>query len=812
MNQEKLMDLPLEEVIGDRFGIYSKYIIQERALPDVRDGLKPVQRRILYAMFRDNNTSDKPFRKSAKTVGNVIGNYHPHGDASVYEAMVRMSQDWKVRMPLIEMHGNNGSLDGDPPAAMRYTEARLSKISAELIGDLDKEAVDFVPNFDDTLAEPIVFPAKFPNLLVNGSTGISAGYATEIPPHSLAEIIDATVMLMEHPDCGVNDLMTCVKGPDFPSGGIVQGIDGIRRAYQTGRGKMVIRARTKIESLRTGRRQIVITELPYEVNKALLVKKMDELRLDRKVEGVSEVRDETDRRGMRIVVELKKDADARGILNYFFKNTDLQISYNFNMVVIDHRTPRLLGLKDILAAYIAHQKDVVTRRTRFDLNKSKQRQHIIRGLIKAISILDDVIRVIRASKNKKDAEKNLRSTFGFTELQAEAIVNLQLYRLTNTDIVTLRKEEQELERTIARLEGILGSEQKLIAVIKKELIQVKEKYADARRTTIEDEIEEIKIGLGVTVAAEDVMVLLTKHGYIKRSSLRSVAASEADMPMKEKDHILFQRQMNTTDTLMVFTNEGRYLYFPVHEIPDKRWKDAGQHVATLMRTGTDEEVVAAVPVDDFKAKDRFMIFITRLGMVKRTVLPEYKAQRYSRPLTALRLKKGDTCLTAFLTDGMSDVLIATRLGYVLRFPETEAGMVGLRATGVKGIQLKKEDEAVAGLMLADSEPHEAMIVTDRGSVKKISIDEQVECTSRAHRGVLILRPLKTRPHHVASVLPVNKHDTLSVLTSTGKLFTAAAADFRVADRYNNGSFILNQEADGSVTEVWKNRRNENGVS
>ncbi|MDD9148765.1 MULTISPECIES: DNA topoisomerase IV subunit A [unclassified Sporolactobacillus] len=806
--REKLLDLPLEEVIGDRFGIYSKYIIQERALPDVRDGLKPVQRRILFAMLRDGNTSDKPFRKSAKTVGNVIGNYHPHGDAPVYEAMVRMSQDWKVRMPLIEMHGNNGSLDGDPPAAMRYTEARLSRISEELLRDIDAKTVDFVPNFDDTLEEPIVFPSKFPNLLVNGSTGISAGYATEIPPHSLAEIIDAAVMLMEKPDSTVDDLMTVVKGPDFPSGGIVQGIEGIKKAYRTGKGKIVIRARTKIEVLRTGRQQVVITELPYEVNKAQLVKKMDELRLDHKVEGVAEVRDETDRSGMRILIELKKDADAQGILNYFFKNTDLQIAYNFNMVAIDHKAPRQLGLKEILEAYVEHQKEVVRRRSQYELDKSKERQHIVQGLIKAVSILDDVIRVIRASKDKKNAKLNLSEAFGFSEAQAEAIVNLQLYRLTNTDIVTLQKEEAELAKTIERLEGILASEKKLIAIIKKELTAIRKKYADARRTTIENEIEEIKIDLEVMVAAEDVVVSLTKHGYIKRSSLRSYSASSEDaVAMKETDRVLFQHEMNTTDTLLVFTNRGHYLYIPVHEIPDKRWKELGQHVASLVAVEADEQVVAAVPVTDFHTENCYMTFITKLGTVKRTELAEYKAQRYSKPLTALKLKKDDECLQAFLTNGKAEIVVATRLGYGLRFSEDDAGTVGLRAAGVKAIQLKAEDRVAGSAVFSTNTSPGLFIATDRGAVKKMPLDGQLEKSSRARRGLMLLRELKTRPHRIAGIELVSSEDSVQLLTEKGKIVAVDVAGMRLSDRYNNGSFVVDQDEDGDVIEIWKNVSN-----
>jgi len=522
---ENLHDLPLEEVIGDRFSRYSKYIIQDRALPDARDGLKPVQRRILYAMYVEGNTADKPYRKSAKTVGNVIGNFHPHGDVAVYDAMVRLSQEWKMRHLLIEMHGNNGSIDGDPPAAMRYTEARLSQISTELLSDIDKDTVPFVPNFDDTDKEPAVLPSRFPNLLVNGSTGISAGYATDIPPHNLAEVIDGVIMRMENPECTVEDLMRVIKGPDFPTGGIIQGIDGIKKAYETGKGKIVVRGKAGIERLRNGKEQIVITEIPFEVNKAQLVKKIDEFRYEKKVDGIADVRDETDRTGLRIVVELKRDADAEGVLNYLYKNSDLQITYNFNMVAIHNRRPKLMGLTDLLDAYIEHRKEVVENRTRHELKKARDRKHIVEGLMKAVSILDDVIRTIRSSKDKKDAKMRLMEEFSFTEPQSEAIVNLQLYRLTNTDITQLRKEDEELAKKIKELSSILDSDKKLSKVIIKELKEIREKYGDERRTAIEEEIEEIKINLEVLVGNEDVIASVTREGYVKRTSLRSFAAS-----------------------------------------------------------------------------------------------------------------------------------------------------------------------------------------------------------------------------------------------------------------------------------------------
>jgi topoisomerase-4 subunit A len=799
---ERFLDLPLEDVLGDRFGRYSKYIIQERALPDVRDGLKPVQRRILYAMYVDGNTADKGFRKAAKTVGNVIGNFHPHGDSSVYEAMVRMSQDWKLRNILIEMHGNNGSIDGDPPAAMRYTEARLSAIASELLRDIDKQTVEFVPNFDDTSKEPVVLPAMFPNLLVNGSTGISAGYATEIPPHHLGEVIDAVMMRIDKPNCTVDDLMTVLHGPDFPTGGIIQGKDGIKKAYETGKGKIIIRGKATIESLKGGKKQIVITEIPYEVNKANLVKKIDELRLDRKLEGISEVRDETDRTGLRIVIELKKEADAEGILNYLYKNTDLQVPYNFNMVAIHERRPKLLSLPELLDAYIEHQKEVVTNRSQYELTKAREREHIVEGLMKALSILDEVIATIRASKDKRDAKDNLIAKYEFTEPQAEAIVSLQLYRLTNTDITALKQEAEELAKKISELTAILASEKKLLSVIKSELKKMKKTYADERRTVIEDEIEEIKINLEVMIPAEDVIVTVTKEGYVKRTSLRSYAASNGqDFGMKESDRLLAQLEMNTTDVLLLFTRRGNYIYCPVHELPDIRWKELGQHISNLVPLEREDEIVAAIPVKDFE-QPLDLIFATKQGMVKRTELRQYKVQRYTRPLVALNLKDDDEVVNVYVTDGKQDIFFITNQGYGLWFSEEEISVVGVRAAGVKGIHLKENDFVVAAHSIVAEGSIQIVIATQRGAVKKMSLSE-FEKSSRAKRGVVLLRELKTNPHRiVASFITASDHGEIVLRTEKGEKETIPLSQLRLTDRYSNGTFVVDSEEAGEVTEMW----------
>jgi topoisomerase-4 subunit A len=799
---EKFLDLPLEEVIGDRFGRYSKYIIQERALPDARDGLKPVQRRILFAMHEEKNTHDKMFRKSAKTVGTVIGNYHPHGDSSVYEAMVRLSQDWKVRNALIEMHGNNGSVDGDSPAAMRYTEARLSSISAELLRDIDKETVDYIPNFDETALEPVVLPAKFPNLLVNGSTGISSGYATDIPPHNLAEVIDAVIKRIDKPEITVDELMTIIKGPDFPTGGIIQGIDGIKKAYETGRGKIIVRGKAKIEDVRGNRQQIVIDEIPYEVNKASMVRKMDELRIDRKVEGIAEIRDETDRMGLRVVIELKKDADGDGILHYFYKNTDLQVTYNFNMVAIQDKTPKLLSLPEMLDAYISHQKEVVTRQTTFDLTKAKERAHIVEGLIKAISILDELIVTIRASKDKRDAKEQIIAKYSFSEAQAEAIVMLQLYRLTNTDIISLEKEAAELQQTIEALEAILASEKKLLQTIKKGLREIKKNFVDRRRTVIEDKIEELKINIEVTVASEDVLVSVTRDGYLKRTSLRSYSASNGEgFAMKDDDHLLDLIELNTTDKLLLFTNKGKFVLLPVHELPEIRWRDIGQHVSNVVPLDKEERIIQTIPIRSF-IPNHYLIFFTKNGMIKRSELAIYDAQRHSKALIALNLKDDDELINVFQTDGNTDVFLASNKGNGLWYHESEVTIVGQRARGVKAIQLKDGEFVANGQVFDDLSEPSLVVVTQRGACKRMKLRE-FEKTTRAKRGLTMLRELKSKPHRIRGFFVVDEQDTICFETTKGETQQIFPLELSTSDRSSNGSFVIDADHDGEVTEVWK---------
>ncbi len=804
---ERFQDLPLEEVIGDRFGRYSKYIIQDRALPDARDGLKPVQRRILYAMYHEGNTNDKAFRKSAKTVGNVIGNYHPHGDSSVYEAMVRLSQDWKIRHMLVEMHGNNGSMDGDSPAAMRYTEARLSAISSELLRDIDKRTVDFIPNFDDSDMEPTVLPARFPNLLVNGSTGISAGYATDIPPHALHEVLDAVLMRMDNPQATVAELMTVIKGPDFPTGGIIQGVDGIRKAYETGKGKIIVRSKAQIEPLKGGKEQIVITEIPFEVNKATMIKKIDDQRFDRKLEGISEVRDESDRTGLRIVIELKKDVQAQAILSYLYKNTDLQVSYNFNMVAIYKRRPTMMTLQTMLDAYIEHQKEVITKRSEFDLQRASDRMHIVEGLMKALSILDKVIKTIRASKDKRDAKNNLIASYDFSEAQAEAIVSLQLYRLTNTDITDLKKEEAELKKTIDELTGILTSATKLKNVIKKELAAIRKQFAEPRRSVIEEKIEEITITREIMIPSEEVVVTVTKEGYVKRTSTRSYAASNGkDFAMKESDYLLFEGNLNTQHTILIFTTAGNFVFQPINELPDIKWKDLGQHLSSIIQLDANESILAVYPFENFEA-DASILTVSKFGQVKRSALKDYQIQRYSRTVKTMNLKSGDAMIYAGLVTSETELFIATHHAYGVRFSLEEVPLTGLRTGGVKGVNLKDGDKAVSAVLIDPEVKQELVLVTQRGAAKKMKLQE-FEVGSRAKRGVVMLRELKSNPHRVIAVMGAAGKEQISLETTKGLRIPLVTNSLKNVDRYSNGSFIADESTDGKVIAAYREEKTE----
>ncbi|AJY61434.1 DNA topoisomerase IV subunit A [Lactobacillus helveticus] len=805
--KERIREMPLEQVMGERFGRYSKYIIQERALPDIRDGLKPVQRRILYAMYQDGNTYDKPFKKAAKAVGNIMGNFHPHGDSSIYGALVHLSQDWKMREPLVEMHGNNGSMDGDGPAAMRYTESRLNKISNMLLQDIDKQTVKMVLNFDDSEYEPTVLPARFPNLLVNGSTGISAGYATEIPPHNLGEVIDATIYLLKHPDASLADLMQFVKGPDFPTGAIVMGTQGIKEAYETGRGRIQVRAKTSIQEIRGHRQEIVATEIPFDVNKALLVKKIDEIRLNKEIDGIAEVRDETDRHGLSIVIELKKDADAQNILNYLFKNTDLQVSYNFNMVAIDHMTPVQVGLKRILSSYLEHEEDVVTKRTKFDLNKAEARLEIIQGLIHAMDILDQVIKTIRASKNKADAKKNLIAKYKFTANQAEAIVSLQLYRLTNTDVNELIAEQSKLNKLAEKYRKLLSDRKTLEKEIIKELSAVKKEFASPRRTEISEESAKVKIDEKALVADEQVRVLISRDGYLKRSSLRSYQSTDdADNGLPDGDKVIYENTLSTLSNLYLFTNHGNVIYRPVHELVETKWKETGQHLSQEIGLDSDEQIIRVFVFDSLDINKNF-ILATNDGYIKQLELTNLQPTRTykSRAMTAIKLKNKDSMLIGVNLINPTDkkeITLFTHRAYAVRYNISEIPTSGSKAVGVKSVNLK-DDDYIVGYVLVDSKYLDLMhvgLITQRGAFKQFKLS-LVNKVSRAKRGVLVLRELKTKPHRIVALMPYAQDHILHVTTSSDRNIEIKTTEYPLGDRYSNGSFVIDTTVDGTPKNI-----------
>lgn len=801
--------------MGERFGRYSKYIIQERALPDIRDGLKPVQRRILYSMNKDGNTFEKGYRKSAKSVGNIMGNFHPHGDSSIYDAMVRMSQDWKNREILVEMHGNNGSMDGDPPAAMRYTEARLSEIAGYLLQDIEKNTVSFAWNFDDTEKEPTVLSAAFPNLLVNGSSGISAGYATDIPPHNLSEVIDAVVYMIDHPKASLEKLMEFLPGPDFPTGGIIQGADEIKKAYETGKGRVVVRSRTEIEELKGGKQQIIVTEIPYEVNKAVLVKKIDDVRVNNKVPGIVEVRDESDRTGLRIAIELKKEADSQTILNYLLKYTDLQVNYNFNMVAIDHFTPRQVGLQKILSSYISHRKDIIIERSKFDKAKAEKRLHIVEGLIRVLSILDEIIALIRSSDNKSDAKENLKVSYDFSEEQAEAIVTLQLYRLTNTDIVTLQNEENDLRDLITTLSAIIGDEATMYNVMKRELREVKKKFANPRLSELQAESQIIEIDTASLIAEEETFVSVTRGGYLKRTSPRSFNASSLEeVGKRDDDELIFVKQAKTTEHLLLFTTLGNVIYRPIHELTDLRWKDIGEHLSqTISNFATEEEILYADIVTSFD--QGLYVAVTQNGFIKRFDRKELSPWRTykSKSTKYVKLKDDKDRVVTLSPVIMEDLLLVTKNGYALRFSSQEVPIQGLKSAGVKGINLKNDDSLASAFAVTSNS---FFVLTQRGSLKRMAVDD-IPQTSRANRGLLVLRELKTKPHRVFLAggiqsdtsaeqfdlfTDIPEEETnqqmLEVISKTGQTYEIALETLSLSERTSNGSFISDTISDQEV--------------
>ncbi|WP_408892289.1 DNA gyrase subunit A [Paenibacillus taichungensis] len=803
---EQFMPAFLEEVVGDRFGRYSKYIIQDRAIPDVRDGLKPVQRRILYAMYDSGNTPEKPYRKSAKTVGDVMGNYHPHGDSSIYEGMVRMAQPWKMGHMLVDGHGNWGSQDDDPAAAMRYTEARLSPIAMEMLRDIEKRTVLFKDNFDNTAKEPVVLPSRYPNLLVNGVSGISSGFATEIPPHNLRETIDACIAVMEKPSIELDEIMMFMKGPDFPTGGLIMGGDGILDAYRTGKGRIYLRSKTDIENMRGGKQQIVITEIPYQVVKSRLVTAMENIRLEKKVEGIAEVRDESGREGLRIVVELKKEADAQGILAYLLKKTDLQVTYNFNMVAIVNKAPQQLGLKSILEAYIAHQREVVTFRTRFELEKAEDRAHVLEGLVKALNILDEVIAAIKASKNRQDAQNNLMWMFGFSERQADSILTLQLYRLTNLEITSLEKELGELMKKIAQLRSILDSDRKLIGVIRKELMEIREKYGIDRRSAIQGEVEELKVNLEVLVNAEDVFVTLSKEGYIKRTGMQSFTRSGGERNasgVKEGDYIAQVLEVNTLENLLVFTKKGQYFLLPVHQVPEFKWKDPGTAIVNVIPLAKDDRISSVLAVKSFEEPDHSLVFVTRKGQVKRTELKEYVTKR-SGAVAACKVGKDDEVLSVHLSTGGKDIMLITKEAMAIRFREDEVNPMGRVSGGVRGIQLKETDEVVSVLWVEGDEG-EVAILSDLGYGKRsLLLDYALQ--SRGGKGLATFefkegKRVKPNGSRIVGAFYCREQRNVTVMTKEGQSHHISSEAVPITERKHIGKLLVHVDKQDEIVEL-----------
>lgn len=746
----------LDDIMSNRFGAYSKYIIQERALPDARDGLKPVQRRILYSMYDENNTFDKPYRKSAKTVGAVMGTYHPHGDSSIYEAMVRMSQDWKINLPLIDMHGNNGSIDDDPAAAMRYTEARLSKNANYLLEDIDKESVIMTNNYDDTTLEPTVLPARYPLLLVNGSTGIASGYATNIAPHNLNEVVNATIYRLANPDCSLDDLMHFIKGPDFPTGGIVMGKDAIKEVFENGRGKVVLRSKCEIVENKK-ENQIVVTEIPYEVIKCQLVKRISDIYLSKEIDGITAVRDESGRDGLKIVLDIRKEANAKMILNYLYKHTDLQINYAYNNVAIVNHSPKTMTLKMAIDAFIEHRKEVVLNRSKYLKNKKENQLHIIEGLMKAVSVLDEVIHIIRHSKDKKDSKENLIKRFNFSEIQAEAIVNLRLYRLSNTDIRLLKEEFASLTREIADLDSILKSKEVLVSVLIKELKEINEEIKTPRKTQIVDEVEDIIIDRLSMVQNETCYISLSHDGYLKRFTKRIYEANSKDLPYtKDNDYLIGIKKCETLDTLLVFTSKGHYAYLPVYKIDEAKYKDVGKHISSYVKMEGMEKIVSAILVHRFDTF-AFVLTLSKKGMIKKTLISRFDVDRANKSFIAMKLRDDDELIGACIAYQKDEAVIVSKDGRYNKYSVDVLSDLATKALGVGAINVK--DDECAGLVVDHFDGNELLLSSNKGGFKRIHFKD-LEITSRNTKGNRLFKQIKSNPHSIVSTKNVSSYNNL----------------------------------------------------
>ncbi|MDY2728402.1 MAG: DNA topoisomerase IV subunit A [Candidatus Onthovivens sp.] len=776
---EHIENQSLDFVMGDRYAIYAKYVIQDRAIPDARDGLKPVQRRIIYSMAKSGNTFDKDTKKCATIVGAVMGKYHPHGDSSIYDALVRMSQPWKMNMPLIKFQGNNGSIDNDPAAAHRYTEAKLNEFAMNLVSDIDKNTVDMMLNFDDTELEPIVLPARFPNLFVNGSEGIAVAIATEIPPHNLREIIEATIYRMYHPSCSIEELLNIVKGPDFPTGGIIYDSQGLKDIYFTGRGKIEIASKVDV-IIGKDSNFLIITEIPYKVVKQDLVFSIDKIRKNREIDGIVEVIDESAGEDIKISIELRKEVDPNVVLTYLFNKTQLKVNYSANVVAISHDRPKTLTLSSYLDTYIDHQVDVIRRRSQYLLDVSKNRLHIVDGLIHAVNIIDEIVALIRGSKDKKDAKNNLINKFNFSEEQAEAIVMMHLYKLSNTDVNIYINEKKDLEDQITELSEILTSESKLKRVIANDLKKISEKYGIERRTLITEENQEVSIEKRDLIIKEDVFVCVTREGYAKRSSIKSYKASNSLPGVKEGDTVILQTLCNTGDYILAFTDKGNYLFIPVHELCDIKWKDEGKHINSFINLPIDEYIIRCILVKDFD-KNVNIVLASKNGQIKKTSLKEFFATRYSKPITCMKLLKGDEVADVAVANGNSNLLLITKSGVATCFNESEISCTGLKTSGVKSISTLKNSTVNSLFTFRNNERNKLFLITKQGMLR-IFDSNNVEITNRLGKTQIVFKSFKSDPHELAyanKIINTKDPHTLTCVMSDNSTMTFTMDDYHL---------------------------------
>ncbi len=796
---DKLIPIDLEHEMKTSFISYAMAVIVSRALPDVRDGLKPVHRRILYAMNELGMTPDKPFRKSARLVGDVLGKYHPHGDSSVYDAMVRLAQDFNIRYPLVEGQGNFGSVDGDGAAAMRYTEARMEKLTLHLLGEIDKDTVDFYPNFDETLLQPVVLPARYPNLLVNGSSGIAVGMATNVPPHNLKEVIDGCIHMIDNPDCTVDDLMQFIKAPDFPTGGIILGHSGVRAAYHTGRGRIVVRARTEIEAMPNNRNRIVVTEIPYMVNKARLVEKIAELVHEKRLEGISDIRDESDRKGMRIVIELKKDVHPTVVLNYLYKHTSMQETFGANMLALVDGVPKVLNLREILYHYIRHQKEVVTRRTQYDLAKAEARAHILEGLIKALDHIDEIVQIIKTSEDTPTARERLMETFAFSDKQAQAILDMRLARLTGLERDKLMAEYDELMKTIAYLRSLLADEALLMGVIKDEMGAIRDKFADDRRTELTH--MEGEIDIEDLIQADDMVVTMSHMGYVKRLPKSTYRAQHrggkgvTGMATRDEDFVERMIVVNTHDEIMFFTNRGRVYNLKCYQIPEAGRTARGMAIVNLLQVAGDEKITAMIPVPK-GMEEHYLVMMTKNGMIKRTPYSEFANLRKAG-LIAITLKDDDELRSVNLTDGNMSMIIASRLGRSLRFHESAIRIIGRTGMGVHAMRLKAGDELIDMSMLLEGQ--QVLAITTNGYGKRTDPDQYRE-QGRNGMGIRAMN-LTDKTGELAAHLAVNVDEDILLITDDGTVIRMAVADIRESGRNTQGVRLMRISEGAKIVSV-----------